>query len=395
VKGPALIISVAASPFSMVPLVTSTLAVTAVAVLATAASVSAPSRQKSGERQRQRRGCPSRKPIRRVQMGDLDEESFYKVMNRGINGTPFILEGLMPRWKAMTWTEAALRSAIGDASANSRDVTVADFFDTVGSSTPESSRYFTSASALIELAGDLEPDPFRALDWMFDWWSQHVLGYELFLGGAGARSNLHVDMYNWTGTHALISGEKVWRFLPRAQGPESLGGVVRKPFGGGAVRDYVAEVDLFANATPGACGTLPGVPPIADRGPDLRKHPAAAGLMEQVVEVVQRPGEVLVLPSGWWHQTFHTGPTIGVSGQFIATRDVPVFVKEVLDANQERGGRGRVKRCVGKLGKVKESNVGAVLERLYRCLAKHGWIDADPPPRFEHVWEKLRSGEEL
>merc|ERR1711924_143970 len=36
-------------------------------------------------------------------------------------------------------------------------------------------------------------------------------------------------------------------------------------------------------------------------------------------EVVQQAGEVILLPSGWWHQAYHVSGTIAVASQYVNT----------------------------------------------------------------------------
>ena len=88
------------------------------------------------------------------------------------------------------------------------------------------------------LGYDIVPNPFWDIDWLHDYWSVHFGQFALALGGTGARSNLHVDMYNWTGWHALISGRKLWRFLPRESHPEDFGHITKKTFND-VMNDYI------------------------------------------------------------------------------------------------------------------------------------------------------------
>jgi ribosomal protein L16 Arg81 hydroxylase len=39
--------------------------------------------------------------------------------------------------------------------------------------------------------------------------------------------------------------------------------------------------------------------------------------LHTALEVVQQEGEVLLLPSGWWHQAYHEDSTIAIASQYL------------------------------------------------------------------------------
>ena len=42
-----------------------------------------------------------------------------------------------------------------------------------------------------------------------------------------------------------------------------------------------------------------------------------AEIWSERIEFIQRPGEVVIIPPGWWHQVYHEeAPTIGFASQY-------------------------------------------------------------------------------
>ncbi|CAE7900772.1 PSR [Symbiodinium microadriaticum] len=144
----------------------------------------------------------------------------------------------------------------------------------------------------------------------------------LVVGGQGARSDLHIDPLSWTGWNCLLQGRKLWRFFPDIPQHAEAFRPASRPFGirkGGAEvctigSGWRSDVDLFANRTNTAAE-----PPCDSFGwlsPDLAKFPHVKGCSAPL-EHVQEPGETLIFPGHWWHQTYHLTPTFGFAGQVL------------------------------------------------------------------------------
>jgi hypothetical protein len=132
------------------------------------------------------------------------------------------------------------------------------------------------------------------------------------VGGKGARSSLHVDMYNWTGWNALVVGSKRWRFLPPSTSPDTTYSY-RNPNKRGFIAGYKSAATLFHSQ--GKCVVVPLA------FPNLR-HAV-------VYETIQKPGEVVMIPPGWWHETLHLGFTTAIASQFANAQNIDGILQEL------------------------------------------------------------------
>lgn len=100
----------------------------------------------------------------------------------------------------------------------------------------------------------------------------------LFMGPAGSGIRMHVDVGFSSAWNVQVVGRKRWVLYPPEQEPYLYGGAV----------------DAFH--------------------PDLERFPRFALAHPHEVEV--GPGEMLFVPSLWWHQTVHVEDGIAVTGNF-------------------------------------------------------------------------------
>ena len=181
----------------------------------------------------------------------------------------------------------------------------------------------------------------------------------LIVGGAGARSFLHADPYEWVGWNILFEGCKVWTFFPPDVPMEAFGGRRNAPEAwgdAGIAAGWVVEgVDLYREIglSPGPKGSPPtalnqhliaahqeldkkdkkdkdkkdskktsSTPPrplcfhAGAAQPLVEAALAPAEVMRRCVQIVQREGELVVIPPAWWHQVYHVTPSIAVAGQY-------------------------------------------------------------------------------
>ncbi|KAK2146535.1 hypothetical protein LSH36_601g00011 [Paralvinella palmiformis] len=130
----------------------------------------------------------------------------------------------------------------------------------------------------------------------------------LLWGTKYSRSSLHMDPYNWTATSTVIRGRKRWKLYPPGQ-DEYL--YIMKDKRSGFPLDcykYNSVVDAF--------------------DPDMETYPmfdkAASIMFEQL------PGEILFIPSGWFHQAYNDEETLAISSQLMNKNNYRVILEEII-----------------------------------------------------------------
>eukprot|EP00930_Biecheleria_cincta_P006062 TRINITY_DN10703_c0_g2_i1.p1 TRINITY_DN10703_c0_g2~~TRINITY_DN10703_c0_g2_i1.p1 ORF type:complete len:399 (+),score=72.30 TRINITY_DN10703_c0_g2_i1:68-1264(+) len=277
-----------------------------------------------GKRRRRKAAC---KGVLRL---DASVVSVGDIRQKYDGRRPVILTGAIEHWAARSWTPTKLRgiiSASGDYPSERFVLQTAEGQETAFNST--TSKFL----AMLE-----QSKHGQALYWMDEWVLQTLPGMaaevqppprllrgenflELFpdgsrppdalvVGGRGSTSSLHVDAYNWTGWHALLSGKKRWKLWPPSTAADRMY-VQSLPYD----VNHLGEARIStANAfeIPSADGDNAQVN--SDQFPLL-----PTGKCGRPLEVLQAPGEVILLPSGWWHQAYHVTSTVAIASQYVNT----------------------------------------------------------------------------
>ena len=167
--------------------------------------------------------------------------------------------------------------------------------------------------------------------------------------GAGARSPLHRDPYDWTGTSLCVEGSKVWRFALDVDDAD-LGAyeLASEAFGGDSAGTQ-SDADLYARRV----GDGWPEPYAYDDDPALAATWSAAARFApdvalpktaRFVTALQRAGDVVVVPPRAWHQTYALEPSLAVASQFCGRRDGPSVVAHVLRHAKGGACRGETDR---------------------------------------------------
>lgn len=193
--------------------------------------------------------------------------------------------------------------------------------------------------------------------------------------GIGARSTLHRDPFEWTGTSMCLWGSKIWTFLPPGSNVSAVDASFesyRFPYqsyggdGASLAAGWQADVDLYAVRGMSRC---PGPRELAAKAQGVGRVKAAeataaalrrwwaarssagasdepsnqvplrpldsaiARLPDTVVPtcVVQRRGDLLLIPAHWWHQTYASEPSIAVAGQFLNEANCRAVARHVCE----------------------------------------------------------------
>ncbi len=220
---------------------------------------------------------------------------------------PVIIEGALDDWPALgRWTADHIRARCGARTARfyrmhqgaivrhptnglqMEDAAVGDFIDGLAGDTLDGRRLREDLDRLPELRGDVRTPAYCR--------GSLALETHLWITPAGARTLLHWDTPH--NLYAHVAGEKTFVLFP----PEQTRFLYRYP---------------LWSATP-QCS------PVDPTAPDLARYPELA--RARPVGCTLRPGDLLFLPSGWWHYAESTTLTIAVNFWWLAPALLPKAV---------------------------------------------------------------------
>jgi len=266
---------------------------------------------------------------------------------------PVLLKGAMKRIPAGGWTPESLEKRFGDKRfrLDGQEVRFGDFIQRVVNASPDDPppylRNVGVEQDFEELIPDLEPGlPYARSNWRFSrylpaWWfrSKTTFCQFFFTGPGRGFPFMHVDYPPMHTFSALSYGRKEWVLFGPDQTPH-----------------------LYAGSR-GGWEMVSGVENPFE--PDLEKYPDFARAEGSIV--MQEAGDVLFVPSGWWHTTRSHSPTIAVAWDHLSASSWKPFVTHKLksEAFTNKSGlyQAAVSAYLALIGaglKVKES-LGATL----------------------------------
>lgn len=221
-----------------------------------------------------------------------------------------------PEWFARTYPDLEVPYEMWAGSSDSRDdifdyatnrvqrhARMADFVPLLLGSTGRTiySTMFRVFDQLPELAGDIEPlDPYIGLGRALPLRNRLLLPPNLWTGPAGALTVLHFDRAH--NLYVQIHGHKKWILFP----PEESHNLYWP------CEDLAVRLQQFS--------------PVDAERPDLERYPRFAGA--RPVELVLEPGEILFVPTGWWHQVRSLDPSIALNFFWIAPVATPLALRQ-------------------------------------------------------------------
>lgn len=259
-----------------------------------------------------------------IQIKKASELSYNDFVNQYLNpGVPVMIRGALAEMGASQWTPKTLRSRYPDKEfhLNNQPVSLAEIIDRIenNSNNPAPPPYLTNvniSSAFPDLASDLSHAPiFSHYNWRNNRLISRLLGYsdttcQFFLGGVNSGFPfLHVDYPPMHTFSALFYGQKEWIILHPDQSEKLYSGV------GEAGWPMVSKIDNAFN-------------------PDLEKYPLAADL--ESTRVIQQAGDLLFVPTGWWHTTRNLSTTITVAWDHLNSSSWEPSVKWRLESIKHR-----------------------------------------------------------
>jgi len=294
-------------------------------------------------------------------LGDLDTQRWCRELRRATGRMPVVCKQQAAGPADNVAWEAALDEFLDEEVPESRHGAPRYLF--------EEDLLLTAAAREAGLPDRVRP-PERLLgrDW-FGYFPEALRPSPCCLVGAGegARSTLHRDPFEWTGTSLCVQGSKLWTFLPPGQGGvqavDAALQAYRFPYEGfdldgqSLAAGWQADWDLYAQRaaecrTAGALScmsegerldALEGLAaelrrwwaePSEVPAPGLQPLPSVrARLPEDVVPtcVLQREGDLLLIPAHWWHQTYAPEPSLAVSGQYMNEANAETVMRHVSE----------------------------------------------------------------
>ena len=249
-----------------------------------------------------------------------------------------------------------------DDQIESYECTLEEFINTVSDNSDHDDNMYLMNEAILDKLGKFTD---KVSDILVCIRENKLFGYEdmfqhfpsnikpsnaLIIGGMGARSFLHADPYDWVGVNYLFEGEKLWTFIPPSKEVEEVLQARRNSPDAwdpeySIAAGYVSDVDLYKTCSNYSIQSLgntlsllthslthsiqslvtnkdavtstinrkyitaakqigfssPYVRlPMFESGNDAVDKSAVLG--EKVIQLIQKPGDLVVIPPHWYHQ---------------------------------------------------------------------------------------------
>ena len=197
----------------------------------------------------------------------------------------------------------------------------------------------------------------------------------VILAGEGASSTLHRDPFEWTGTSLCLEGTKLWRFIAPPNIHQSNTNTVMMDSGVQVIDEHLNSYRLSSIAWDGGDEENESPPitissgwqsdyslyyyrdddelPSALELASLEDDEERLAMLEHIAHstsllcpnldpiptssiwtVIQKPGDLLLIPAHWWHQTYALEPSLAIASQRSGfkknTRDAIRTLKHIL-----------------------------------------------------------------
>lgn len=228
------------------------------------------------------------------------------VQHYGALGKPVLIQGIMDEWPAMTrWTPRFFGERYGDVQVtvkrskdldDIRTLSVKEYIDYMETTNDDDPYYLKDwhiENDCPEVMQDyVPPDYFHSWHWRLPKEIRPKWKW-FYIGPKHTGSRMHVDVMMSSAWNAVISGEKHWLFYPPEQEPYLYKGKVN------AFNHDADQYPLFSRACPFLC--------------------------------IQKPGEVVFTPSGWWHQVLNKESCVSITENFVNSSNRVQFKKHLSE----------------------------------------------------------------
>jgi len=319
--------------------------------------------------------------VQAIPASDFDPDIHYRHDdNHEFPETPVLLESVLDLYECekmvcdtlmaaasestIVTLQRKLKSVTGkqETSMELHDCTLTQGIDAIMDSTHADSR-FIFQEGLLEQDNQLalnslskrlyaaQESLFTDEDWLQHFPSDIRPSSCVVMAGEGATSTLHRDPLEWTGTSLCLEGTKVWRFMapsPTVQVVDELLHSYRlesiawdDEHDTALSAGWQSDFNLFDTRS----DDVPSAQAL-DEMESVKKCELMTSIARdtsklepnlpldstKIYSVIQKPGDLLVIPAHWWHQTYGLEPSIAVASQRCGTiRDAPRLVHHILE----------------------------------------------------------------
>jgi len=272
--------------------------------------------------------------------------------------TPFILTEPVKTWPIFQdWTAESLLHSFGDVvfRAEAVDWPLKSYISYMQNNSDESPLYLFDRAFTTKMNLDIDANSPTASykppscfgdDLFALLGSQRPDSRWLIMGPARSGSTFHKDPNATSAWNAVITGSKYWLMFPSSPNLPPPPGVIISPDGSEitsplSIAEYLLSFHAFSRATPGCR------------------------------EGVCHAGEVLYVPSGWFHLVLNLEPGIAVTQNFVPAKRLPDVMQFLRDTpDQVSGFRAEVTDPYGLFVERLKEKEPEALEKALVILEK-------------------------
>ncbi|TMW64162.1 hypothetical protein Poli38472_014279 [Pythium oligandrum] len=316
---------------------------------------------------------PYARRVKRIDVNDMTYQEYFEQNSR----VPFVMQNAIAKWKAATeWTMDKLVARFSDPPVchrvthnldtthdKSTDINFSDYQKYLTQQHDETPLYIFDprfGEKMPSLLGDYNVADLKffredllktpavstapstdgkkkkpgCIDPDFRW---------IVIGPERSGAPWHTDPARTSAWNALLQGHKRWAIYPPGCPPPGI--KVGKNAAGREHALNMTSLSWYLHVYP-----------------TLAPH-------ERPYEIVQGPGDVIYVPSGWWHLVLNLDETIAVTQNFVDSHNLPMFLKDLLDDQHDEALRSLQQSL-----RVKRPETFDVF-RLAQIPRMHGYLD--------------------
>jgi hypothetical protein len=320
--------------------------------------------------------------VERVRIGDFDAETYYR------NPKPLLIaDALSPDecescWNVLATNSAQLEVQLQHQTTSSSGTRMTEMYactleealdDYIFESNSQEA-FLTFCECLLEDHQDDDDAGFRetsrlvshAREQLFpndpDWFSNYFpaqvgLCDAVILAGAGATSTLHRDPFEWTGTSLCIDGTKVWRFIDPDSDVTHVDDILKSyrldsiawEDDASLSAGWQSDFSLYENRMHNKIASSQEwqemeekqkIKALLDIGSNTKiLEPGFDYSSLSMTTAVQQPGDLLLIPAHWWHQTYCLEPSVVISSQRCGKHDAGLVLRHILNRSKVTAAR--------------------------------------------------------